>query len=109
MILFYTKFWKNVLYAILIGIVLLFLPVINVPANELAEYYHSWIRTVMDHSEALRFYSIYRPICVFFNSAEPYMGLISAGVFLVILSFALVKLKLFKEMFLQRAKFLELS
>jgi len=60
----------------------------------------------MDHSEALRFYSIYRPICVFFNSAEPYMGLISAGVFLVILSFALVKLKLFKEMFLQRAKFL---
>lgn len=106
MILFYTKFWKNVLYAILIGIVLLFLPVINVPANELAEYYHSWIRTVMDHSEALRFYSIYRPICVFFNSAEPYMGLISAGVFLVILSFALVKLKLFKEMFLQRAKFL---
>jgi hypothetical protein len=106
MLLFYPKFWKNALYAVLIGIVFLLLPLIHIPVNELVAYYQSWIESVLNHSEALRFYSIYRPVCLFYNSIEPFMGLISLGVLLVILIFTLLKLKLFKESFLHRAQFL---
>lgn len=106
MLLFYPRFWKNALYAVLMGIILLLLPLIHIPANELVAYYQSWIVTVMNHSDALRFYSIYRPICLFFKSIEPFMGLISLGVLFVILCFTLLKLKLFKESFLHRAQFL---
>ena len=106
MLLFYPRFWKNVLYAVLLGIVLFLLPLIHIPANELVQYYHSWIVTVMNHSDALRFYSIYRPICLFCKSIEPFAGLISIGVLIVILIFTILKLKLFKESFLHRAQFL---
>jgi hypothetical protein len=106
MLLFYPRFWKNVLYAVLIGIALLLLPLVHIPANELLPYYHSWFVTVMHQANALRFYSIYRPICTFFKSIEPLAGLVSIGVLFVILVFTLIKLKLFKESFLHRAQFL---
>ena len=106
MLLFYPRFWKNALYAVLVGIVLLLLPLIQIPANELVAYYQSWIVTVMNHSDASYFYSIYRPICLFYKFSEPFMGLFSLGVFFVILSFTFFKLKLFKESFLHRTQFL---
>jgi hypothetical protein len=106
MLIFYPGFRKNALYALLIGIVFIFLPLVHIPLNELAAYYQSWIIAVMNHSEALRFYSIYRPVCLICNSIEPFMGLISLGVLLIILSFTLIKLKLFKDSFSQRAQFL---
>ena len=106
MLLFYPRFWKNVMYCFLIGIVLLLLPLIHIPVNELVAYYQSWIVTVMKHSDALRFYSIYRPICLFSKSIEPFIGFISIGVLVVILIFTLLKLKLFKESLAYRAQFL---
>jgi hypothetical protein len=106
MLLFYPGFWKNALYAIIIGIVLLLLPMIQIPATELADYYQSWIVTVINQSDASRFFSIYRPICLFYKSIEPFIGIISLGVFFLILFFTLLKLKLFKESFLYRAQFL---
>jgi len=106
MLLFYPKFWKNILYCFLIVIVLILLPLIHIPANELVSYYQSWIITVTKHSDALRFYSIYRPIGLLFKSIEPYMGFISIGVFFVILFFTLLRLKSFKESLAYRAQFL---
>jgi hypothetical protein len=106
MLLFYPRFWKNALYAIIIGIVLLLLPLIQIPATELVAYYQSWIVIVTKHSDASRFFSIYRPICLFYKSIEPFMGLISLGVFFLILLFTMLKLKLFKESFRYRAQFL---
>ena len=106
MLLFYPRFWKNALYAVLIGIVFILLPIINIPVNELAAYYQSWIVKVLDHSEVLHRFSIYRPVCLLFNSVEPFTGIISLGVLLVILTIALFKLKLFKESLLHRAQFL---
>jgi len=106
MLLFYPRFWKNVFYAVLIGIALFLLPLVHIPANELLPYYHSWFVSVMHQANALRFYSIFRPICVFYKSIEPLAGLISIGVLLVILVFTLLKLKLFIESFLHRAQFL---
>jgi len=106
MLLFYPRFWKNALYCILIGIVLILLPLIHIPASELVAYYQSWVVTVMNHSDASRFYSIYRPVCLLGKAIEPYMGLISIGILLVILIFTLLKLKLFKESFLLRVQFL---
>jgi hypothetical protein len=106
MLLFYPGFWKKVLYAVLLGIAFLLLPLVHIPANELVSYYHSWFETVMNHSNALRFHSIYRPVCAFYKSTEPFAGLISIGVLSVILVFTLLKLKLFKESFFHRAQFL---
>jgi hypothetical protein len=106
MLLFYPRFWKNALYAVLIGIVLLLLPLIHIPANDLIAYYQSWIVAVTNHSDASRFYSIYRPVCLFFKSIEPFMGFISVGILLTIFFITLLKLKLFKESFLLRAQFL---
>lgn len=106
MLFFYPRFWRNVLYAVLIGIVFLFLPLIKIPLSELVTYYQSWVVTVSDHSEAMRFFSIYRPVSLVFKFIEPYMGFISLGVFLVIFYLTLRKLKLFKDSFLYRAQFL---
>ncbi|MCX6325514.1 MAG: glycosyltransferase 87 family protein [Bacteroidia bacterium] len=106
MLLFYPGFWKNALYAVLIGIVFFLFPLVHIPVNELVVYYQSWIVKVMDHSEALLRFSIYRPVCLLYNSIEPFVGLISLGVFFVILAFTFLKLTLFKESLLHRAQFL---
>jgi len=106
MLLFYPGFRKNALYAVLIGIVLLLLPLVHIPADELTAYYQSWIEAVTNHSDATRFYSIYRPVSLFCKSIGPYMGFISVGILSVIFSVTLLKLKLFKESFLLRAQFL---
>ena len=91
MLLFYPKFWKHAWYCTLIGIVLILLPIIHLPANELVAYYQSWVLAVMKHSDALRFYSIYRPICLFYKSIEPFMGFISIGVLFLILFIHFIK------------------
>jgi hypothetical protein len=106
MLLFYPRFWKNTLYAFLIGIVFFLLPLVHIPVNKLVDYYHSWFVIVMNHTEFMQSYCIYRPVCLFYDSIRPFTGLISLGVFCVILSFALLRLKLFKESFLHRAQFL---
>jgi hypothetical protein len=106
MLLFYPRFWKNVTYSILIGILLILLPLIQIPANELLTYYQSWGMAIVKHSNALRFYSVYRPICIFYKSIEPYMGFISIGVLFLILFFTLFKINSFKESLSYRAQFL---
>lgn len=106
MLLFYPKLWKNILYAVLIGIVFLLLPLVNIPLYELAAYYKSWISIVMEHSDASRFYSIYRPVIIYFESLEPYMGFISLGIFMFLFTVTLTKLRLFRESFVYRAQFL---
>ncbi len=106
MLLFYPKFWKNTFYAAILGIVLLLLPLVHMSINELIQYYQSWIVAVTNHSDPLRFYSIYRPVCISYKSIEPFMGFISIGILLLILFITLIKLKVFKESFSQRAQFL---
>lgn len=106
MLLFYPKFWKNTFYATLLGIALLLLPLVHMSFSELIEYYQSWIAAVTNHSDPLRFYSVYRPVCIFYKSIEPFMGFISVGILLLILFFTLIKLKVFKETFSKRAQFL---
>ena len=106
MLLFYPEFRKNILYALAIGMVLLFLPLVNMSYPELYDYYLSWIMTVTNHSDASRFYSIYRPLCIYFKSIEPYMGFISLGIFMLIFSYTLLKIKAFRESFRLRAQYL---
>ncbi len=107
MLLFYPKFWKNALYAVLIGIVLLLIPLIHLSPNELVLYYKYWIETIIKHSSTpLRFHSIYRPIYLIFNSVEQIKTIITLGVFFIIFLFTILRLKLFKESLLHRAQFL---
>jgi len=107
MLLFYPKFWKNVSYAVFIGIVLLLIPLIHLSPGELVIYYKSWVETIIEHSSTpLRFHSIYRPIYLIFKSVEKFKIFITLGVFFIIFLLTLTKLKLFKESFLHRAQFL---
>ncbi len=107
MLLFYPKFWKNILYALLIGVALFLLPLIKIPGNELITYYQSWIKIIMSHSlTPLRFDTIYRPFYILHNSIEPFIGIISLGVLAVLYSIAVFKHKLFKQSFLHRVQFL---
>jgi hypothetical protein len=106
MILFYPGFLRNTLYSFLIGIIFILIPLVNIPANELVGYYESWIVKVMDHSEALNRFSFFRPVVLFYNSIEPYMGYISLGVLFLILIFTLFRIKQFKESIIFRTQFL---
>jgi hypothetical protein len=106
MILFYPGFRRNLLYSLISGMILLLLPLIQIPVNELAAYYHSWIEAVLTHSDAQLRFSIYRPACLFYDSLKPLTGYISLGVFLFIIAFTFLKLKLFRESFLHRVQFL---
>lgn len=106
MLFFYPNFRKNILYVALIGTTFLLIPLINIQLNELPAYYHSWIITVMEHSDASRFYSIYRPVILLFRPIEPFMGFISLGIFLTLFSISLTKLELFRKSFSYRAQFL---
>ncbi len=107
MLLFYPKFWKNALYAVLIAIVLLLIPLIHLSPNELVLYYKYWIETIIKHSSTpLRFHSIYRPIYLIFNSVEQIKTIITLSIFFIISLFTIFRLKLFKKSFLHRAQFL---
>jgi hypothetical protein len=106
MILFYPRFWRNTLYAVLIGIVLFLLPVVHIPADKLIDYYHSWITAVMNHIDAFESYSIFRPVNIFYDPIENYSGIISLGVLLLIFTIALIRLKVFKESFGRRGQLL---
>ena len=106
MILFYPGFWKNILYALLIGITFIFLPLIHLPITQLDNYYLSWIVMLMNHLDVSRFYSIYRPVSLFINSITPFTGYITLGVLFMVLFFTIFRLKQFKESLLYRAHFL---
>jgi hypothetical protein len=106
MLLFYPKFWKNTLFALLIAIAFLLLPLIRISGNELIAYYQSWIKTLMIHSQSMSFDDIYRPVQIFWNSVSSIMGFISLGVLTALFSMTLFKLKLFKMSFLHRVQFL---
>lgn len=106
MLLFYPKFWKNTLFALLIAIAFLLLPLIRISRNELIAYYQSWIKTLMIHSQSMSFDDIYRPVQIFWNSVSSIMGFISLGVLTALFSMTLFKLKLFKMSFLHRVQFL---
>jgi hypothetical protein len=106
MLLFYPRLWKNILYALLIGTVLFFLPLLHLPLNALAGYYYSWILVVIDHLDVTRYYSIFRPVSLFFTTIGQFTVYISLGVLSAILFFTLFRLKLFKESLQYRANYL---
>ncbi len=107
MLLFYPRIWKNILYASIIAVLFLLLPLVKVPANMLADYYQSWIKIVnYNASTPLNYEIIYRPFYMLYNSIKPVMGIISLGVMAFLYSIAFYKIRLFKESFLHRVRFL---
>ena len=49
MLLFYPHFWRNVGYAVLIGIACLLAPAVNMPLTELPDYYGQWVGALTEH------------------------------------------------------------
>jgi len=107
MLLFYPNFWKNLLYVVLIGIILLALPIVHLPINNLIPYYYSWVDAVTNHAvTVLRFYSIYRPIHSIYNNIGHLRPIISLFAFSVVFLLAIKKLNLLKRSFPHRIQFL---
>lgn len=107
MLLFYPKFWKNVLYSLTIGIVLFFLPLIRFNFTELMWYYQTWINAISGHSKMEGFYSIYRPIYhIISPNIDNYASKISIVVLFLIFVLALVNQNKFKKSFALRAQYL---
>lgn len=107
MLLFYPKFWKNVLYSLSIGIIFFFLPLIRFNFTELIDYYQSWINAISGHSRMQGFYSIYRPI---YHTITPEINLYASKISIVVLFFifllVIFKMKILKNSFELRAQFL---
>lgn len=49
MLLFYPRFWRNLGYALAIGVVFFFAPLVSMPFSELIPYYKSWIASLSVH------------------------------------------------------------
>lgn len=106
MLIFYPKFWKNIILTIAISIFLFFLPLIKLDFYELIPYYQTWIHTISGHSTMERFYSIYRPIFLFSNSINNYSSLISILVLFSLFILGLSKINILKNSFSLRAQYL---
>ena len=106
MLIFYPKFWKNVLYTIFICIVLFLAPLVRFNFTGMIDYYESWIVSISRHSEMQRFYSIYRAIYPTFPEINKHASKISIIVLFLIFLVALFNVKKFKNSFTLRAGFL---
>ena len=106
MIMFYPKFWKNLFYTFVIGILLLALPLVKIPLNMLTGYYMSWIDTLIRHSQTVGYDVFYRPFYTLWNSIIPKTGIISLFLLASLYSISLFKIKLLKESIFYRIQFL---
>lgn len=106
MLIFYPKFWKNVLYGILIGIIFLLLPLIKLDVNQLIPYYKSWVQTLAGHSKMESFYSIYRPLYFISPKINEIASILSIGTLFSLFILALIKKQLFIKSFSKRAEYL---
>jgi hypothetical protein len=107
MLLFYPRFWKRILFALLIGTIFFLLPLIKIPWNQLLDYYNSWIKIMLAHSSnPIRFEIIYRPLFLLWEPVKSIMGIISLGVLGLLYLAGLLELRLFKGSFTHRVRFL---
>lgn len=106
MLIFYSKFWKNFLYATFIAILLFFAPIIRFNFTELIMYYQSWIKAISEHSKMENYYSIYRVIYSITPKINFYASKISMVVLFLIFILAVLNIKKFKKSFALRAQYL---
>tara|TARA_R110001606_G_scaffold98885_1_gene218373 strand:- start:751 stop:1947 length:1197 start_codon:yes stop_codon:yes gene_type:complete len=106
MLIFYPKFWKNVGFTLIIGILLFFLPLVHLDFSELLPYYQSWVETIAGHSRLQDFYSVYRAIYTFFPEINKSASIISLMVLLMLFFAGLAYIKKIKKSFSLRAQYL---
>lgn len=106
MLIFYPKFWKNILYTICIGVFLFFLPLVRFNFTELIHYYQTWIDAISGHSKMQSFYSIYRAVYSITPDINYYASIISIVVLFVVFAFGLYHIKKIKNSFALRAQYL---
>ena len=81
LLLCYPHFWRNMGYAILIGIAFLLAPVVNMPFAELPDYYGQWVSALTTHKDTRTWMNIFylRPLGLL-----PYQIYIQAGVLIAL-------------------------
>lgn len=77
MLLFYPHFWRNVGYAVLIGIACLLAPAVNMPLAELPDYYGQWVGALTEHPDTRTWMNVFylRPLGLL-----PYRTYVQIGV-----------------------------
>jgi hypothetical protein len=106
MLIFYPKFWKNVLYTVGISSVLFLSPLVRFNFTEMIDYYQSWVVSISKHSTMERFYSIYRAIYSITSSINLYASKISVVILFLLFLLGVLNIKRFKKTFALRAQYL---
>ncbi|AOW18873.1 hypothetical protein LPB03_16070 [Polaribacter vadi] len=106
MLIFYPKFWKNVLYTIGVSIVLFFAPLVRFNFTEMIDYYQSWIVSISDHSKMQIYYSIYRAVYSITPAINNFASKVSIVILFLIFAIGLYQQKRIRHSFVLRAQFL---
>lgn len=98
LLIFYPRFWRNMLWAALFGVVLVALPLVKLSWGELVQYYDMWGQSLSVH-KATRSWQTFYDIKLFSWGAIRYtlMPFIQVGVFVVLSVFVLIRRKLWGE------------
>lgn len=105
-LIFYPKFWKNIVYLLLISLFLLCLPLIHLDIAQVYDLYQSWSIAISNHSRMQDFYSIYRAFYTLTPSINHYASIVSIVILVLLFIVGLYNLKLFKKSFAKRAQYL---
>lgn len=81
LLLCYPHFWRNMGYAVLIGIAFLLAPAVNMPFSELPDYYGEWVGALTSHKDTRTWMNVFylRPLGLL-----PYRMYVQAGVLLLL-------------------------
>jgi hypothetical protein len=104
-IFFYPGLLKKIFYAAIIAVVLILIPAINIPFQNLSAYYQNWFSTLTGHLDTFKNYSIFRLPEFFSVTIGESASFISVSVFLLLFGAAMLRIKTFRESFLHRARF----
>lgn len=90
----YPKFWRNMGYALLFGVIFLLLPALAMPIEHLPDYYHSWVEGLSVHKDTRTWKTIFylRP---FFLAAPSYMMYIQASSLTLLAALLLLRKKFY--------------
>lgn len=92
LVLFYPKFWRNVLWGLLWGAVVFCLPMVKLGVNELLPYYGEWATALSNHQTTRTFETIF-DITAIWSSPPTYQAYVQAVVFGSIVAMTFFRLK----------------
>jgi hypothetical protein len=83
LLLCYPRFWRNMGYTLVAGLIFALLPAVRIPVEQLPAYYEEWVNALLAHKDTRVWQTIFY-IKPFFDTAPAYMNHIRVGVLLAL-------------------------